>query len=73
MPRVLGQGKWAMFSAKGALPNSLQSLNTEVWQKWFLTEGKKLGANGKATIEVYSAGNPQSPDYECGIWMPIKD
>jgi len=66
-------GKWAIFSTKGALPNSLQSLNTEVWQKWFPTEGKKLGADGKATIEVYSAGNPQSPDYECGIWMPIKD
>ena len=22
--------------------------------------------------ELYSAGNPQSPDYECGIWVPIR-
>ena len=29
-----------------------------------------FGAN--VTLEVYSAGNPQSPDYECGIWVPIQ-
>ena len=22
-------------------------------------------------LEVYSPGNMQSPDYECGIWVPI--
>lgn len=22
-------------------------------------------------LEVYSAGDMQSPDYECGIWVPI--
>jgi len=66
-------GKWAMFSAKGALSSSLQNLNTEIWHNWFPTEGKKHGADGMATLEVYSAGNPQSPDYECGIWVPVKE
>ena len=23
-------------------------------------------------LEVYSAGNMQSPDYECGIWVPVE-
>ncbi|MGM9526351.1 MAG: hypothetical protein ACI3U1_08820 [Peptococcaceae bacterium] len=25
----------------------------------------------KAMLEVYSPGDMQSPDYECGIWVPI--
>ena len=27
--------------------------------------------NGNAMLEVYSPGNMQSPDYECGIWVPV--
>ena len=27
--------------------------------------------NGNAMLEVYSPGDMQSPDYECGIWVPI--
>lgn len=23
-------------------------------------------------LEVYSAGNVNSPDYECGIWVPVR-
>ena len=26
--------------------------------------------NGAAALEVYSAGDMQSPNYECGIWVP---
>ena len=63
--------EWAVFATKGPMPASLQTLNTAVWQEWFPNEGLKYHANGNATLEVYSAGNPQSPDYECGIWVPI--
>ena len=28
-------------------------------------------AKGSAMLEVYSPDNMQSPDYECGIWVPI--
>ena len=64
---------WAVFTTKGVMPESLQTLNTWVWQEWFPTEGKKHQANGMATLEAYSAGNPRSPDYECGIWVPVKE
>ena len=64
--------KWAVFTTKGPIPESLQTLNTAVWQEWFPGEGQRVHANGSATLEVYSAGNPQSPDYECGIWVPIR-
>ena len=66
------ESEWAVFTAKGPVPESLQMLNTAVWQEWFPTEGQKHHANGSATLEVYSAGNPQSADYECGIWVPLR-
>ncbi|MDD6011461.1 MAG: hypothetical protein PUC33_01305 [Oscillospiraceae bacterium] len=28
-------------------------------------------ANGNAMLETYSPGDMKSPDYECGIWVPI--
>lgn len=60
-----------MFSAKGPLPGSLQSLNTQVRQEWYPREGRNYMGNGNAMLEVYSAGDMGSPDYECGIWVPI--
>ena len=56
---------------KGPLPGSLQALNTRVWQEWYSKEGQKYLGNGNAMLEVYSPGDMQSPDYECGIWVPI--
>ena len=66
------ESDWAVFTAKGPIPASLQTLNTQVWQEWFPNEGQKYQANGNATVEVYSAADPRSPDYECGIWVPVK-
>ena len=66
-------GSWATFSTKGPMPDALQALNSYVWQEWFPTEGKKRGANDMATLEVYSAGDPISPDYESGIWVQISE
>lgn len=65
------ESDWAIFTNKGPLPASLQTLNDKVWQEWYPTEGKKFMGNGNAMLEVYSPGNMQSPDYECGIWVPI--
>ena len=65
------EGEWAMFSAKGPLPGSLQNLNTQVWQEWYPAEGKQYLGRGNAMLEVYSPGDMQSPDYECGIWVPV--
>ncbi len=68
---IFPESDWAVFSAKGPLPDSLQKLNTMVWQKWYPNEGRLYNGNGNAMLEVYSAGNMQGPDYECGIWVPI--
>ena len=63
---------WAMFSAKGPLPGSLQTLNTYVWQEWYPNEGRQYMGNGNAMLEVYTPGDMQALDYECGIWVPVR-
>ena len=65
------ESDWAVFSAKDPLPGSLQALNTYVWQTWYPAEGQQVVGNGAAALEVYSAGDMQSPDYACGIWVLI--
>lgn len=65
------ESDWTVFSARGPLPGSLQALNTCIWQTWYPAEGQQVVGNGAAALEVYSAGDMQSPDYACGIWVPI--
>lgn len=66
------ESDWAIFSAKGPLPGSLQNLNTSIWQEWYPNEGRQYMGNGNAMLEVYAPGDMQSIDYECGIWVPVK-
>ena len=66
------ESDWAMFSTKGPLPDSLQALNTQVWQEWYPNEGRKYRGSGNAMLDVYSAGDMNRPDYECGIWIPVR-
>ena len=66
------ESDWAIFSAKGPLPGSLQALNTYVWTEWYPNEGRQYMDNGNSMLEVYAPGDMQSPDYECGIWVQVK-
>lgn len=66
------ESDWAIFSAKGPLPGSLQALNTYVWQEWYPEEDKRYMGHGNTMLEVYTPGNMQAPDYECGIWVPVE-
>ena len=65
------ESDWAVFSAKGPLPGSLQTLNTCIWQDRYPNDGQQVVGNETAALEIYSAGDMQSPDYACGIWVPI--
>ena len=64
-------GEWAVFTARGPIPETLQALNTAVWQEWFPHEGKARHANGSTTVEFYSLEDQRSPDYESGLWVPL--
>lgn len=66
------ESEWAIFSARGPLPGSLQTLSDYVWTEWYPNEGRQYIRNGKAMLEVYTPGDMQSPDYACSIWVPVK-
>ncbi len=69
---TLPESEYAVFTERGALPESLQQLNAAVWGEWLHGEGMACDGNGDTTVEVYPAGDPKCADYECGIWVPVK-
>ncbi|MDE5898746.1 MAG: AraC family transcriptional regulator [Treponemataceae bacterium] len=64
-------GGWAKFRARGALPDSLQKVNTFVFREW-LPGNPDWDAAGWCSIEWYSDGEPDSADYQSEIWIPVK-
>ena len=65
------ESDWAIFSAKGPIPQTLQEVNAQVWDEW-IPAARASYEIAPSSVEFYSAGNPQSPDYECGIWVPVR-
>lgn len=63
--------EWAKFLCKGPLPGALQSINTKIFREWLPANTEFELAYG-ANIEWYAPGDPQSPDYESAIWVPVK-
>ena len=45
------ESDWAVFSARGPLPGSLQALNTCIWQTWYPAEGQQVVGNGAAALQ----------------------
>ncbi len=66
------ESDWVKFTDRGVIPEALQKLNDYVWNVWCRENADKYALNVNANIEYYSAGNPQSEDYEFGIWLPVK-
>ena len=44
------ESAWAVFSARGPLPGSLQTLNTYIWQPWYPAEGQQVVGNRAAAL-----------------------
>ena len=65
-------GDWAKFKCVGPIPDALQSLNTRVFEEW-LPGNPDYEIAGGYNVEWYSCdGNKEDPDYESGIWVPVK-
>lgn len=63
-------GLWAVFPCRGALPNALQSVNTQIWSEWLPSlKGYKLGGN--YDIEVYAPPAEKPEDTYSEIWIPL--
>lgn len=64
--RVIPAGTWAVFPCYGALPKSLQDVNTKVWSEW-LPSCKAYNLAGNYSIEMYTEDMNYSE-----IWIPIE-
>lgn len=64
--------QWEKFTIQGPLPETLQTVYTWVWNEWLPNNGK-YEHNGNISFEWYSLDNPKKPDYQSGIWLPVKE
>lgn len=63
---------WAIFTTYGPLPDSLQKLNTEIWQDWYPREGQKRQMDSSLMLEVYQVDDMQDAQYELCNLVAIK-
>lgn len=73
--REIPEHTWAVFPCRGAMPQALQSVNTEVFNNWLPSSNYKI-AEG-LNIEFYTDETKyklgsQDPDYYSEIWVPVK-
>lgn len=69
--RVIPAGTWAIFPCRGALPKSLQDVNTRIWSEW-LPNCKEYKLAGNYNIEMYTPPTENPDDYYCEIWVPVE-
>ena len=65
-------GDWAIFECVGPIPETLQALNTRIFQEW-LPNNPDYELSGNATVEWYDCMREKDdPDYRRAIWLPVK-
>lgn len=69
--RVIPAGTWAVFPCRGKLPESLQSVNTKIWNEW-LPNCKDYKLAGNYNIEMYTAPCDDPENYYSEIWVPVE-
>ena len=67
------RGNWAVFNCVGPNPETLQSINTRIFNEW-LPGNPEYELYGNATVEWYDCVNGimTDPDYHSAIWVPVK-
>lgn len=68
---VIPGGLWAQFVCKGPLPESLQSVNTQIWSEW-LPALKGYALAGNYSLEVYAPPAEAPEDTLSYIWIPLR-
>ena len=64
-------GLWAQFKCKGPLPDSMQTVNTQIWSEWLpALQGYELAGN--YSLEFYLPPAKDPADTESYICIPLK-
>ena len=74
--RTIPAFDWAVFPCKGAMPNSLQDVNTKIYTEW-LPALKEYEFAAGYCVEYYDdpikyEKGTRDEDYYCEIWIPVK-
>ena len=66
-------GEWAVFDCVGPNPETLQAMNTRIFNEWLPGNGE-YELSGNATVEWYDCihGEMTDPDYHSAVWIPVK-
>lgn len=67
---VVPASTWAKFTARGPLRPTLQETVKRIFGEWFPSSGREHA--GTAEIEFYPDLDPESRDYWCEYWVPLK-
>lgn len=65
----LPASKWGVFEVHGPMPDAIQKVWKQIFSEWFPSSHYEHA--GTPELEVYSDGNPSSPDYYSEIWIPL--
>ncbi len=68
--RVIAAHTWGKFRAVGPMPGAIQKLNRQIFSEWLPNNTEYDLAEG-ITVEMYTEGDMQSPEYESEIWLPV--
>ena len=68
--KVVPSATWAVFPCRGALPDALQSVNTQIWSDW-LPNSKNYRLAMNLNIELYGPPAEKPEDTYCEIWLPV--
>jgi AraC family transcriptional regulator len=60
---------WAIFDVTGPATKAVQETTDRIYGEWFPSTGYEQAL--VPDMELYFAGDTESPDYHCQIWVPI--
>lgn len=74
--RTIPEFTWAVFPCRGAMPDSLQDVNTKIFTEW-LPALKEYAFAAGCCVEYYEdpgkyPKGTQDENYYCEIWIPVK-
>ena len=66
------RGSWAIFECIGPNPQTLQSINTKIFNEW-LPNNQEYQFDGNSNVEWYDCMTDMNdPKYHSQIWIPVK-
>lgn len=71
VPHVIPASTWAVFPCRGPLPETLQTVNTQMWSQW-LPNCKEYRLAGHYNIEMYAPPSERPEDTYSEIWLPVE-